>query len=208
MHQLATHFPDLSKHKTLAEAINQECKTMLFQEGDVLLKDGGYVKFIPLVLSGLIKVYSEDENGNELLLYYIKPGESCIMSATYCIQNEKSKVKAIVEEAAEVILIPAESAITFNHKYAGWNEFFFGLFNTKYTELLRIIEILTFSRKDKRLLDYLQKQASLKSSQTLFLTHQQIADDLGATREVISRLLKKLENEGILRLEHRKIILK
>ncbi|MEO1437558.1 MAG: Crp/Fnr family transcriptional regulator [Bacteroidota bacterium] len=181
---------------------------LLFDEGDVLLKEGGYVKFIPLVLSGLIKVYVEKESGHEVLLYYINQGESCIMSSTYCMQNRKSRVKAIVEEAAQVILVPAEKAKTYNRQYTGWNEFLFALFQEKYNELLDIISILTFENKDKRLINYLERERELKGSPTIHITHQQIANDIGTTREVVSRLLKKLENEGVLVLAHRKIILK
>ncbi len=206
--QFTKEFPELSKHFQLKKEIIDHCQVHEFKDGDVLLKDGGFVKFIPLVLDGLIKVYKEDGEGNEMLLYYIHKGQSCIMSATYCIQNEKSKVKAVVVEATNVILVPAAMALEFNRKYKGWNDFLFGLFNSKYSELLHIIGILTFSKKDKRLVDYLEKEASLKQSKELSITHQQIADDLGATREVISRLLKKLENDGFLILKHRKIILK
>ena len=160
-----------------------------------------------MVISGLVKVYKEDERGGEVLLYYIEKGESCIMSATYCMQNEKSEVKAIVEQTARVVLVPANMAVEFSRKYVGWNEFLFQLFKDKYSELLHIIQILTFENKDIRLLDYLKNERKLKGSSTIQITHQKIADDIGATREVVSRLLKKLEHDGHLQLEHRKIIL-
>lgn len=201
------YFPVLSKHLSLTEAIICSCTVGTFEEGALLLKDGGYVNYVPLVTEGLVKVYKEDENGNELLLYYIQPGESCFMSATYCIKNEKSKVKAVVEEKATVILVPAKEALAFSRDYFGWNEFLYGLFNDKYSELLDIIGAITFNKKEKRLLDYLQKEAALKETRALCITHKEIADDLGSTREVISRLLKKLEHENYLQLAHRKIIL-
>ena len=97
---------------------------------------------------------------------------------------------------------------TFNHLYRGWNTFLYSLFKDKYDELLHIITILTFSNKDHRLLDYLHTQAALKGSSRLALTHQQIADDLGTKREVISRLLKRLEHEGAVELQHRQIVLR
>ena len=130
------------------------------------------------------------------------------MSATYCMQNKKSEVKAIVEQPAKVILVPAHVATEFSRKYVGWNEFLFNLFKVKYGELMHIIQILTFENKDKRLLGYLYNEQKMKGSNVIHTTHQQIANDIGATREVISRLLKKLENEGFLILEHKKIILK
>lgn len=201
-------FTDLRKHQDLFNELSSVCKTMEFNEGDVLLQEGGYAKFIPLVLEGLVKVYKEDNNGNEVLLYYINKGESCIMSATYCMQNEKSEVKAIVEKPTKVILVPANTASEFSRKYIGWNEFLFNLFKNKYSELLHIIQILTFENKDKRLLGYLYNEQKIKGSRTIHITHQQIANDIGATREVVSRLLKKLEHEGFLTLEHKKITLK
>ncbi len=200
-------FPELRKHADLEEAILTRCEIHSFPESAVLLQEGGFVKFVPLVLEGIIKVYAEDEQGNEILLYYISPGESCIMSATYCLRNEKSKIKAVVEEPARVLLVPASLAGDFNRRHVGWNEFFYGLFQNKYNDLIHIISLITSSTKDNRLIDYLHKKAEIKSSKTLNITHQEIADDLGATREVISRLLKKLENEGLIRLERRKIIL-
>jgi CRP/FNR family transcriptional regulator len=172
-----------------------------FDAGTIILKQGAYVKFIPLMISGLAKVFKEEpENGNEVLLYYIKPGESCIMSMTTLLHNTTSKVKAIIEETAEVVLIPADKAISIAKKYPRWNEFIYDLFNLKFEELLNVIEILTFSNKDTRLLEYLKKEAQLKKTHTIVTTHQHIADDLGSSREVISRLLKKLETDGIVKL--------
>jgi len=201
-------FSDLNKHHALVQELESSCQIVEFTEGAVLLQEGGYAKYIPLVLEGLIKVYKEEDNGNEVLLYYINKGESCIMSATYCMQNEKSEVKAIVEKPAKVVLVPANVATEFSRKYIGWNEFLFNLFKSKYKELLHIIQILTFQNKDKRLLDYLYNEQKVKGSNTIFTTHQKIANDIGATREVVSRLLKKLEHDGFLSLEHKKIILK
>ena len=201
-------FPELTKHLALAEDLKTKCQTVAFNQGDILLSEGGYAAYIPLVLEGLVKVYKEDEDGNEVLLYYINPGESCIMSATYCMQNQKSEVKAVVEQASSLILVPAQEALAFGRQYPGWNEFLFNLFQSKYSELLQIIQTLTFAKKDKRLLGYLQNEQKVKGSDTLHITHQQIAHDIGSTREVVSRLLKKLEHEGYLTLEHKKIILK
>ncbi|WP_299051259.1 Crp/Fnr family transcriptional regulator [uncultured Polaribacter sp.] len=169
--------------------------------GTVILKQGAYIKVIPLLISGLAKVFKEEaENGNEVLLYYIKPSESCVMSVTILIRNEKSKVKAVIEEDAKLVIIPADKALKIAKKYPKWNEFIYDLFNLKFEELLNVIETLTFSNKDIRLLAYLKKEAKLKNTSTLKTTHQQIAYDLGSSREVISRLLKNLETEGHIKL--------
>lgn len=158
------------------------------------------------MISGLAKVFKEEEtNGNEVLLYYIKPGESCVMSITTLTKNEKSNVKAIIEEDSKVVVIPADKALEIAKKYPKWNEFIYDLFNLKFNELLNSIELLTFSNKDLRLYKYLKKESNLKNTNILHTTHQHIAYDLGSSREVISRLLKKLEKEGLIKLRQKNI---
>lgn len=205
---LQTYFPNLATMPNLKKEIASISSIMKMDAGTVILKEGAYVKVIPLVISGLAKVYKEEENGHEVLLYYIKPGESCIMSVISMIKNETSKVKAIIEEDAEIVVIPTEKAIEIARKYPKWNEFIYELFNLKFEELLNVVKILTFSNKDTRLLEYLKKIASVKGDALIRITHQQIADDLGSSREVISRLLKKMEHEGLLILKQGVIELK
>ena len=202
---LDTYFPRLATMPDLKKEIEAISSLMEFKAGTVILKEGSYVKVIPLLLTGLAKVFKEEENGHEVLLYYIKPGESCVMSVTTMIQNETSKVKAVIEEDAEIVVIPADKAMKIAKKYPRWNEFIYELFNLKFEELFNVIKILTFSNKDARLLEYLRKKVSLKGNSILHTTHQQIADDLGSSREVISRLLKKIENEGYILLRQGEI---
>ncbi len=198
---------DLFKYPALKKELEENCETHNFDAGTVLLKEGAYAKVIPLVLEGLVKVYREDEEGNEVLLYYINPDESCVMSASSCIHNSKSEVKAVVEKTAKVLVVSAKQAEDFSRKYPVWNSFLFGLFKNKYDELLNTIQVLTFENKDKRLLTYLQNERKAKGDSTIHATHQQIANDIGSTREVVSRLLKKLENESYVKLEHKKVLL-
>lgn len=198
---LDTYFPKLATMPELKEELVAISTVTKIQSGTVILKQGGYVKVIPLMLQGLAKVFKEEENGNEVLLYYIKPGESCVMSITTLLGNETSKVKAVIEEDSELVIIPADKAIDIARKYPKWNNFIYELFNIKFEELLTVIKILTFSNKDIRLLEYLKKEVALKGTTILHTTHQHIAYDLGSSREVISRLLKKLENEGSIRLK-------
>ncbi len=205
---LDTYFPKLATMPELKKEIISISKLLEFDAGTVILKQGSYIKVIPLLVSGLAKVFKEEaENGNEVLLYYIKPGESCIMSMTTLIRNEKSHVKAIIDQDSKVVVIPADKALALAKKYPKWNEFIYDLFNMKFDELLHVIEILTFSNKDTRLLEYLKKEARLKDNNTLITTHQQIAYDLGSSREVISRLLKKLEHNGFVKLNQGSITL-
>ncbi len=198
---LQTYFPQLAIMPELKKEIANISSIVHLEKGTVFLKEGSYVKVIPLLIQGLAKVYKEDENGHEVLLYYIKPGESCITSVTLMNRNEASNVKAIIEEDAEVVVIPTDKALKIAQKYPKWNEFIYELFSHKFLELINVIKVLTFSNKDTRLLEYLKKAVAIKGSNSVQATHQQIADDLGSSREVISRLLKKLEHQGLVRLQ-------
>lgn len=198
---LDTYFPKLATMPELKKELVEISSIHKFSAGTVILKQGAYIKVIPLVISGLAKVFKEEAvNGNEVLLYYIQPGESCIMSVTTLIRNRASQVKAVIEEDSEVVIIPADKALQIAKSYPKWNEFIYDLFNLKFEELLNVIEILTFSNKEKRLIEYLKKESQLKETPILHTTHQQIAYDLGSSREVISRLLKKLEHQNVVRL--------
>ncbi len=199
---LETYFPFLLKNPELKSELETICTLHKFAAGTQILKQGGYIKVIPLMISGLAKVFKQEEkNGNEVLLYYIKPGETCVMSMITLMRNEISTVKAVIEKDSEIVVIPANKAIVIAKKYPVWNDFIYQLFYQKYEELVEVVEILTFSNKDKRLLQYLKKEARLKGSTKLKTTHQHIAYDLGSSREVISRLLKKLEHQGVVKLK-------
>ncbi|WP_396638317.1 Crp/Fnr family transcriptional regulator [Maribacter sp. R77961] len=203
---LSTYFPELAKMPKLRQELVEISSIVDFEAGTVILRQGEYIKVIPLLLSGFAKVFKEEAvHGNEVLLYYIKPGESCVMSMTTLIRNGKSQVKAVIEEDAKVLILPAIEAMAIAKTYPQWNEFVYDLFQTKFEELLQVIETLTFSNKDVRLLEYLKKESVLKESKVLNTTHQHIANDLGSSREVISRLLKKLEHEGQIGLKQGEI---
>jgi len=198
-------FPALLRYPLLREELEKSVKRRNFEKGEILLNEGAYVQVIPLLISGLVKVYKEEEEGQEILLYYIKPGESCIISLTTCLKGNPSAVKAVVAQDSDLLLVPASISRKLGREHPEWNEFFFDLFGNKYQELLHFIGVLSFSNKDLRLKEYLQKEAQLKGQNFLDLTHQRIADDLGSSREVISRLLKRLEGEGFIRLGHGRI---
>lgn len=205
---LSQLFPELAKQSLLKERIAELCTIQQLPKGTVFLKEGAYIKVIPLLISGLVKVYKEDENGNEILLYYIQPGESCIMSLTACMNNESSKVKGVIEEDSVALLLPASQVSLLGKEFPQWNEFVYNLYNTRFDELLSFVKLITFSKKDKLLLEYLNKESSIKETNQLEITHQKIANELGTSREVISRLLKKMEQEGIVSLGSGKIELK
>ncbi len=198
---LDIYFPELAKMPALKKELISISNLVAMEEGTVLLKQGDYIKVIPLLISGLAKVFKQESvNGNEVLLYYIKPGESCVMSVITLMKEQRSHVKAVLEKDSQMVLIPADKAFEIAKKYPKWNDFIYDLFDLKFDELLNIIEILTFSNKNVRLHEYLKKEVSLKKSNVLHTTHQQIAYELGSSREVISRLLKKLEAEGVVKL--------
>ncbi len=160
-----------------------------------ILREGQYVKVVPIVISGLIKVSSKFDE-RELLLYYIKSDESCIMSFTSAINNEPSKIYALTEEDTTALLIPTEKINHWIKEYPEFNLIFLKLYNIRYTDLLDTINQVLFNKMDKRLHDYLTKKVELTNSRILKISHRQIANDLGTAREVISRVMKKLENEN------------
>ena len=202
---LKNNFPQLASSKALLQEIENISIVKEFDKETIILKENSYIKVIPLLISGLIKIYKEDESGNEVLLYYIEPGESCIMSIMAAEKNEKITVKGIVEEDVLLVLIPIDKLTQLRKSFPQWNMFVYELFNEKFEEVIDMIKILTFSNKEKRLEEYLLKEASIKNTTEIQHSHLEIAKELGSSREVISRLLKKLENDGKIELSQRRI---
>jgi CRP/FNR family transcriptional regulator len=163
-----------------------------------ILRAGQYVKVIPIVLEVLIKVFTKFEE-KELLLYYIQENESCIMSFSASLKNEPSKVFAVTEENTEALLLPVDKVEKLTMQFPDINNVFFQQYNIRYTDLLETIHHLLFNKMDKRLYAYLQDKAKIKNSQMLKISHRQIANELGTAREVISRTMKKLETEELIR---------
>lgn len=178
-----------------------------FPAGSVIQQEDSYIKSIPLVLNGSLKVMRTDTDGHEILLYYIIPGESCIMSFLGGIHNETSKVKAIVEEDAEILFIPVEKASEWVKKFPEWSDFIFRLYHKRFEELLTAVNAIAFHKLDTRLLQLLKQKAELYQSKEIKITHQQLADELGTAREAVSRVMKQMENEGLVQLSRNKITL-
>ncbi len=199
------NFQQLGSSRSLTQEIDDIGIIDSFEKNTVILKEKSYVKVIPLVVSGLIKIYKEEENGHEVLLYYIKPGETCIVSVMAAEKDEKVNVKGVVEEDCTVILIPKDKLYNLRKNYPKWNLYIYQQFNDKFDEVIEMVKVLTFSNKEKRLEDYLIKKSTLNSSKVVKKSHQEIANELGSSREVISRLLKKLEKEGKIELSLRNI---
>jgi len=171
-----------------------------------ILKEGQYVKMIPLVISGIIKVFSRFED-KDLLLYYIAPNESCIMSFSAGMKNEASKIYAITEEESEVLLLPTPLVLKWIKQYPNLNLLFYKQYDLRYNDLLHTISELVFKNLDQRLIGYLQQKKEVSNSEVIKITHRQIANEMGTAREVISRILKKLEKENHIKQINEGIIL-
>lgn len=178
-----------------------------YKAGSIILNENAYIRSIPIVIKGLLKVVRTEEDGREILLYYIKAGESCIMSFLGGLHNETSKVKAEVEEDAEIIFLPIDKVSLFIKEHPEWLDYIFRLYHKRFEELLEIVNAIAFKKVDERLLNLLKKKSELLQSQTIPVTHEQLANELGTARVVVSRLLKQLEESGIVQLGRNKITL-
>ena len=176
-----------------------------FEAGDTIVNMDSYIKHIPVVISGSMKVIRTEVDGREILLYYLTPGESCIVSILAGMKNETSKIKAIVEEDAEMMLIPADKAKEWVRKYPEWTDFIFNLYQKRFEELLEVVNSVAFQKIDTRLLHLIKQKTQLYQSKEISVTHQQLADELGITREATSRVLKQMEKENLLILSRNKI---
>lgn len=176
-----------------------------YPKGSVVLDENAHIRSIPIVTKGIMKVYRTEEDGREILLYYIKAGESCIMSFLGGMHNKTSKVRAEVEEDAEILFLPMAKVSLFIKEYPEWLDYIFRMYHKRFEELLEIINAISFKKVDERLLALLQKKAALKTSKTIEITHEQLANELGTARVVVSRLLKQLENKGLVELGRNKV---
>lgn len=173
-----------------------DCSTIkIFPKGVEILKEEQYVKVLPIVLNGLVKVSSHFQE-KELLLYYIEPKQSCVMSFSSALNQEPSRVFAITEQETEILLIPVQNLSKWLKEYPELNTLFYNQYDLRYLDLLNTIQQLFVAKMDVRLMEYLEKKTKLMVDSTLKLTHVEIANDLGTAREVISRTMKKLEMEG------------
>lgn len=165
------------------------------KEGTKILQEDQFIKILPIVVKGLINV-SIRFDGRELLLYYIGPAQSCVMSFSAALANKPSKVFAVAEEDSSLLLLPVEKLQQWMIDYPDLNQLFYRQYDLRYTELLNTIQQLFVNKMDQRLLDYLKNKSEATGHVTLKLSHGQIATEMGTAREVVSRVMKKLEIEG------------
>ncbi len=174
-------------------------------EGGKLIEIGDYIKSMPLLLSGVIKVLREDDNGDELLLYFLEHGDTCAMTLNCCMTQSKSEIRAIAETDAKLIMIPIQKMEEWMAKYQRWRNFVLESYNNRLNELLETLDSIAFLNMDQRLLKYLRDKARVTNSTIINNTHQEIAYELHTSRVVVSRLLKKLENMGKIKLNRNHI---
>lgn len=191
----------------LVEKLQQYSIKKTYEAGDIILNENAHIRSIPIVTKGTLKVIRTEEDGREILLYYIKAGESCIMSFLGGLHNETSKVKAEVEDDAEILFLPLEKVSLFIKEYPQWLDYIFRLYHKRFEELLEIVNAIAFKKVDERMLDLLHKKVELTGNHTLNITHEQLANELGTARVVVSRLLKQLEEIGKVKLGRNKIVL-
>jgi len=196
---LRKNFPQLAEIE-LQKEIAQFGKIYSFKEGETIMDFGQYIKLVPLLISGSIRVVRENEEGKEILLYFLKVGESCSMSFTCCMTNKQSIIKTVAEENTTLIGIPVQYMDEWMSRFQSWKNFVMRSYDLRMMELVTVIDSIAFNQMDKRLWEYLQKKSSANQSKIIQSTHKEIANDLNASREAISRLLKSLEKNGKIQL--------
>lgn len=192
----------------LLEEIISVGKITNFPSESSIMHPGDEVMYIPFVLDGAIKIMRENDEGEELLLYYIESGDTCAMTLQCCVRNTKSQIKAIAIEDATLLMVPMEYMEKWLDKYPSWRSYILESYHSRMIELMETIDSITFKRLDERLSQYLTDQAKLHGSLEINYTHQQIAEDLHSSRVVISRLLKQMEAKGLIQLHRNRIVLK
>jgi CRP/FNR family transcriptional regulator, anaerobic regulatory protein len=176
-----------------------------FKEGDILIDFGDYIKKMPLLIQGAIKILREDFDEGELLLYFIERGDTCAMTMACCMGDTKSEIRAVAETDGQVIMIPVQKMEEWLGKYKSWRNYVFNSYNNRLKEMLSAIDSLAFMNMDERLWHYLVEKSKINGGKEISNTHQQIAYDLHTSRVVVSRLLKALENDGKIRLHRASI---
>lgn len=200
------YIQNLPLENALKVEMKSQCTVTDFDKNQTIVEEGNFMRMIPLLLSGSIRVFRRDyDQDREILLYYIEPGETCMMSLVACFGDAVSKVNAVTEKKSELLLIPTANVRFWQKEYDSWNSFVIDTFLGRYTELLKTLEEISFKNINQRLHGYLKEYAERNVTKSVKRTHQQIANELGTTRVVVSRILKNMESMNLIEL-HRGLI--
>lgn len=183
----------------LIEEITSKSRKKKLTDGDVLIFPGDELIFVPIVINGALRIVREDDEGREVFLYHLYPSQTCAMAINCCRSKNKSMIKAIAEDETEVLMVPA--ALTDQlFKYPEWKTFINNTYSSRFAELIEVIDLIAFNSLDKKILNYLEKKKEALNTPSLYITHQQIAGELNTHREAVSRLLRTMEQKGIVKL--------
>jgi CRP/FNR family transcriptional regulator len=180
----------------------EDAEVLEFNTGTVILREHQFIKVVPLVLEGSIKLRKLDPTGREIIFYHIEPGESCILSITSCLNEKESQAEAIIEKSTRLVVVEASRIRSWMERFPTWRKFVFNLYYERMAELMGLLDLVIFKSVDTRLVQYLKEKAV---GNEIAVTHQQLAGQLGTAREVISRLLKQMEKEQLISMERGKI---
>jgi len=200
---IQTAYPDFEPG--LVKTIEEQAAVKHFKSGEVIIRTGQYIQNTMLLLNGKIKVYREDDEGNEFFMYYLMPGQACAISMICATKMETSKIMARVVEDSEVLMVPLNMMEKWMGEFKSWYEFVVTTYRNRFEEVLTVLDQVAFRSMDERLEFYLKRHAENNQSKTIHLSHQEIANELNSSREVISRLLKKMEQRGLLLLNRNSI---
>lgn len=192
---LTAHFKD----PKLNAEIDKYCRHKHLDKDQTLISPGEEILFVPIVTKGAIRIMRQNEEGNEVFLYHIYPGETCAMALNCCQSGRKSMIKAVTEDETDIIQVPVKMLDEWT-KYPEWRMFINNTYSKRFTEMLNVIDLISFSHMDKQLLHYLRERSKALNTKALYITHQEIADELHTHREAISRLLRTMEDKKLLRL--------
>lgn len=195
---LSNNFPTILD-TDLVEGIKAHASYREVAEGDLLMDIGSKIETIPMIISGSVKVMREDEEGHELLLYYLGKGETCAMSLTCCMAFKRSEIRAVAQEDLTMLAIPVEYMDEWM-KFRDWRSFVMNTYRMRFEELLEALDSIAFLKMDERLLKYLNEKSQSLNSREIHISHQDIAVDLNSSREVISRILKQMEIKQLVKL--------
>jgi len=204
--KLDDYYSEIFEEELLDEIIDSGNYRNL-ESGETLIDIGDKMTHVPLILSGAVKIIREDKNGDELALYFLERGDTCAISFVNCINSSKSMFKGIAEKETEGIFVPVSKIDEWLIKYKSWRHFIIDSYHMRLIEMVESIDSLAFMKLDDRLHKYLTDKVKIMQSNTLIITHQEIASDINTSRVVVSRLLKILENEGKVIIRRNRIII-